>query len=94
MLIPEIIVDVHVEAISKDIINLSYDCSLAVNMLVSGAVKFLESAIPGGIKISTDNNRIDIYPERFEKMAKVYKYMSLSDIAFTDESVCAIFEII
>lgn len=93
MFIPEINVSVHVETISKDLINLSYDCSVAVTMIVSGAVKFLESAIPGGIKINTDSKRIEIYPESFEKMAKVYKYMSLSDIAFTDDAVNVAFEI-
>lgn len=93
MFIPEITVSVHIDAISKNAICLSYDCAQIATVLVSGVVESLKSAIPDGVKINPANKHIDIYPESFKKVAKVYEYISLSDIVFTDDAISILCEI-
>ena len=57
--IPAISVAVRIEAMRKDVICMSYECSKAMSLLISGAIAHIEKQIPQGIEIDTDSKRIN-----------------------------------
>lgn len=85
--LPAIGVKLHIDAMRKDVVCLSYDCSLAASMLIAGVVGYLEEKIPSGIDVNTEDKRINIYPLRFGQLERVLEYLSLSDIHFGEDGV-------
>lgn len=86
-LIPQVSVRIAVVSVCRDCIKLSYDGSIGVPLLIDGAVKIFQGGIPAGVEIDTTNRTIKLYPQQVEQLQKALKYVSLSDIAFTDDGV-------
>ena len=80
LFIPTINLTLHIDAMRKDVICLSYHCSSAVALMVAGAAEFLEKMIPNGIEILTEDKRI-------AEFSKVSTYLSLSSIQFNEKGV-------
>ena len=87
LFIPTINLTLHIDAMRKEVICLSYHCSSAVALMVAGAAEFLEKMIPNGIEILTEDKRINVFPERVAEFSKVSTYLSLSSIQFNEKSV-------
>lgn len=58
----------------------------AAALLIGGIVGFVKSNIPDGIEVNTVDKRIKIYPLQIKKLEKVFEYISLTDIYFTDDA--------
>lgn len=86
-IIPQVSVRIAVVSVFRDCIKLSYDGSTGVPLLIDGAVKMFQGAIPAGVEIDTTNRTIKLYPQQVEQLQKALKYVSLSDIAFTNDGV-------
>lgn len=82
--IPAVSLICKIEALRKDIVCLSYECSMPVSLLVAGTVGHLQRRIPDGIEINPENKRVNIYIERFDKSKKVLEHVTLSDVTFSD----------
>lgn len=80
---PSATITFHINAMRKDVVCLSYQCSTAVNLLVSGAIGHIENKIPKGVEIDTSERRINLFLERIEELEKVLKYVQLEDICFS-----------
>lgn len=85
--LPSIGVKFNIDAMRKDVVCLSYDCSVAASMLIAGAVGYLEEKIPSGIEVNIEDKRVNIYPLRFGQLERVWEYIALSDIAFGEKGV-------
>ena len=84
--IPEIAITVHIASMRSDVICLTYSCHEATALLIGGIVGFVKSNIPDGIEVNTADKRINIYPLQIKKLEKVFEYISLTDISFTDDA--------
>ena len=84
---PAIAVKFHIEAMRKDIVCMSYDCSTAASLMIAGVVAYLEEKIPSGIEVNTTDKRVNIYPQRFKQVEKALEYVALSNITFEENSV-------
>ena len=82
--IPAVSLICKIEALRKDIVCLSYECSMPVSLLIAGTVGHLQRRIPDGIEIIPEDKRINVYIERFDKFKKVLEYVTLSDVTFSD----------
>lgn len=85
--LPAIEVEIHIDALRKDVICLSYNCNAATAMMISGAVSFIEGKIPSGVEINTTDKRIIIYPQRIEKISQALDYVELNSITFNQKGV-------
>lgn len=74
--IPAIKLVAKIEAVRKDVVCMSYDCSKAVGLIVSGLVCHLEGKMPEGIEINTEDKRINLFLERINEIDKVMTYHS------------------
>ncbi len=88
VLMPEIVVKFHIEAMRKDVVCMSYDCGIAASLMIAGATAYLAEKIPSGVEVNSADKRIDIYPRRFTMLEKALEYVALSDIAFGEDAVC------
>ena len=84
---PLIAIKFRVEAVSKDILCMSYECNTPASLMIAGAVAYLEEKIPSGIEVNTTDKRVNIYLQRFKQMEKVLEYVALSEILLGDDSV-------
>jgi hypothetical protein len=84
---PNISVKFHIDAMRKDIICMSYDCGKPVSLMIAGIVAYLEEKIPSGIEVNTADKRINVYPLRFERLENVCEHVSLTNIAFQEQSI-------
>ena len=84
---PAIGVKLHIEAMRKDIICMSYECGTPTSLMIAGVVAYLEEKIPSGIEVNTSDKRVNIYPQRFKQIEKVMEYVALSNITFDDNSI-------
>lgn len=82
--IPAVSLICKIKALRKDIVCLSYECSMPVSLLIAGTVGHLQRRIPDGIEIIPEDKRINVYIERFDKFKKVLEYVTLSDVTFSD----------
>ncbi len=87
LFMPVVVVKFHVVAVGKDAVCISYDCGMAASIVIAGAVAYLQEKIPSGVEVDTSAKRMIIYPQRFKQIEKALEYVSLSDIAFEDDSV-------
>ena len=85
--IPTISVAVRIEAMRKDVICMSYECSKAISLLISGAIAHIEENIPKGIEIDIDNKRINVYPENVTELKNFLAYLSLSGVHFSESGM-------
>lgn len=88
LFVPTIRVTLKIEAVRKDVVCLSYDCSTAVSLLINGAVEHLQDKIPHGIEVKPDDKRVNIYLDRIDKLKNALDYVAPTDITFSDEEVC------
>ena len=87
MFMPNISVKFHIDAMRKDIICMSYDCGKPVSLMIAGIVAYLEEKIPSGIEVNTADKRINVYLLRFEQLKNVCEHVSLTNIAFQEQSI-------
>ena len=87
MFMPNISVKFHIDAMRKDIICVSYDCGKPVSLMIAGIVAYLEEKIPSGIEVNTADKRINVYLLRFEQLKNVCEHVSLTNIAFQEQSI-------
>ena len=85
--IPTVHVNFKVENLKKDIICISYDCSILVSLFIFGAINHLQNKIPKGIEIKSDERLINIYPKQIDRMQKLMEQVFVSDISFNEKNV-------
>ena len=86
--IPTVKVTFKVEAMRKDVVCLSYDCSTAISLLIRGAVEHLQNKMPHGIEVKPEEKRINVYLDRIDKLKSALDYVAPTDLTFTDEEAC------
>ena len=87
MFMPTVSVKLHIDAIRKDIVCMSYDCGKPASLMIAGIVAYLEVKIPSSIEVNTADKRINVYPLRFERLENVCEHVSLNNIAFQENSI-------
>lgn len=87
LFIPTITIVVKIEAMRRDVVCLSYECSKAMNLIVSGAIAHMEGKLPKGIEINTEDRRINVYPEHLAEVKKVLEYIQLEGIHINDDGI-------
>jgi len=92
--IPTVKVTFKVEAMRKDVVCLSYDCSTAVSLLIRGVVEHLQNKMPHGIEVKPDDKRVNVYLDRIDKLKNALDYVAPTDLTFTDEEVCLSFTLL
>lgn len=92
--IPTVKVTFKVEAMRKDIVCLTYDCSVPVSMIISGAVEHLQDKMPHGIEVKPEEKRVNVYLDRIDKLKNALDYVAPTDLSFGKEEVCLIFELL
>lgn len=87
MFMPTVSVKFHIDAMRKDIVCMSYDCGKPASLMIAGIVAYLEVKIPSSIEVNTADKRINVYPLRFERLENVCEHVSLTNIAFQENSI-------
>lgn len=87
LFIPPAKIAIHIDAMRKDVVCVSYQCSSAVNMLISGAVGHIGNKLPKGVEIDTEEKRINVFLEQIDELEKALKYVQLEDIRFSADGV-------
>lgn len=85
--VPTVTISVSVDKITDHHLYLSYDCSAAASMIISGVVSFLESKIPAGVKVDTASKKVYIYLDVINGLDKVLQYVTPSDIYFDTDAI-------
>ena len=57
LFIPPMVLQIHIEAMRKDVVCLSYECGTGMAMLIAGAVEHLDNKLPHGIEIKPEDKR-------------------------------------
>lgn len=92
-----VVVKLQIQDIQKDCISVSYEfnyknglINFALNVvsgLVDGFTDVVSRILPAGVEVDSNNRTIMLYPLQVEQFQKAVKYVSLSDIVFSDESI-------
>lgn len=85
--IPAIKLVAKIEAVRKDVVCMSYDCSKAVGLIIAGLVCHLEGKMPEGIEINTEDKRINLFLERINEIDKVMTCLQLNDICINEDGI-------
>ena len=80
--VPTVTISVSIDKVTDHHLYLSYDCSAAASMIISGVVSFLESKIPAGVKVDTTSKKVYIYLDVINGLDKVLQYVTPKDIHF------------
>ena len=86
--IPTVMISVSLDMVAEYQLSLSYDCSAAASMIISGALAFLESKIPAGVKVDTSAKTVYIYLDVINGLEKVLQYITPIDICFDVDAIC------
>ena len=86
--VPTVSIDLHIDAVSKNSVALSYSCSNIVHGLINGVVGFIQERIPREqIELSTDNKKVLVHLDKVEQLKKVLDVVALTDITFYSGSI-------
>lgn len=80
--VPTVTISVSVDKVTDHHLYLSYDCSAAASMIISGVVSFLESKIPAGVKVDTTSKKVYVYLDEINGLEKALQYVTPTDIHF------------
>ena len=80
--VPTVTISVSVDKVTEHHLYLSYDCSAAASMIISGVVSFLQSKIPAGVKVDTTSKKVYVYLDVINGLEKVLQYVTPTDIQF------------
>lgn len=92
--VPAVRLTVKIEALRKDVVCLSYDCSMPVSLLIAGAVGHLQNRIPEGVDIDVDGKRVNVYLQSVDKLKHLCEHVSLTDITFSENSIDVSFTLV
>jgi hypothetical protein len=84
--IPTMNITIRIEGITNDVINLSYDCSGPMSLLIAGAVGFIQESMASLIRVDTNAKRFSIYPKSIEKLKGLLEQMNLIDVSLAPNS--------
>ena len=85
--LPSLSLIINIVDIKKDCIQLSYDGSIGVPLVINRVVKIFNEIIPAGVEVDTENRMIKLYPQQVAQLQKVLEYVSLSDVVFADDGM-------
>ncbi len=80
--VPSVTISVSVDKVAEHHLYLSYDCSAAASMIISGVVSFLQSKIPAGVKVDTTSKKVYVYLDVINGLEKALQYVTLKNIQF------------
>ena len=80
--VPTVTISVSVDKVTEHHLYLSYDCSAAASMIISGVVSFLQSKIPAGVKVDTTSKKVYVYLDVINGLEKALQYVTPTDIYF------------
>lgn len=86
-ILPALEVGLHVDAVHEEEVELSYNCSVAMGLLIAGGVAYLQERIPSGVDVDTARKYIRVDLGGVEQLKKFVTKMALTDITFEKESV-------
>jgi hypothetical protein len=92
--LPGIDVKFNIEAMRKDVVCMSYECGEAASSIISGIVVYLDSNMPRGLNVKTQDKRVDVYPMNFKPLDGMWDYVTLSKITFEEKHVNLEFSIV
>lgn len=79
---PTVTISISVDRVTEHHLYLSYDCSAAASMIISGVVSFLQSKIPAGVKVDTTSKKVYVYLDVINGLEKALQYVTPTDIQF------------
>lgn len=85
--LPAMSIQVHIDSCRKDVVCLSYECSVPMSMIISGAIGHLGNKIPQGFEINTPNKRVVLYLDQIDILDKPLSYVELETISLHDNHV-------
>lgn len=85
--VPKVSVKICIEAIRDNYICLSYECGIAIDLLLSKGIEHVKGKIPKGIDIDTDKRRVDLYLEQIDALRKTTEYVTLDGIQIKEEGL-------
>lgn len=86
--VPTVSIDLHIDAVSKNFVALSYSCSNIMHGLINGVVGFIQERIPREqVEFSTDNKKVLVHLDKVEQLKKVYDVVVPTDITFCSDSI-------
>lgn len=80
--VPTVTISISVDKVTEHHLYLSYDCSAAASMIISGVVSFLQSKIPAGVKVDTTSKKVYVYLDVINGLEKALQYVTPTDIHF------------
>lgn len=84
---PPMTLQIHIEAMRKDVVCMSYECSAAMSMLIAGAVGYLDNKLPHGIEIKADDRRINLFPDYVKEIRQLMEYAQLDSIHIHEDGL-------
>lgn len=85
--VPTVTISVSVDKVTDHHLYLSYDCSAAASMIISGVVSFLQSKIPAGVKVDTTSKKVYVYLDVINGLEKALQYVTPTDICFDADAI-------
>ena len=85
--VPTVTISVSVDKLTEHHLYLSYDCSAAASMIISGVASFLQSKIPAGVKVDTSSKKVYVYLDVINGLEKVLQYVTPTDICFDADAI-------
>lgn len=79
---PTVTISISVDKVTGHHLYLSYDCSAAASMIISGVVSFLQSKIPAGVKVDTSLKKVYVYLDVINGLEKALQYVTPKDVQF------------
>lgn len=79
-LIPPMMFQLHIEAMRKDVVCMSYECGAGMAMLIAGIVEHLDNKLPHGIEIKANVKRINFFPDHMKEIRRLMEYTQLDGI--------------
>lgn len=82
--LPAMTVRVRVDECCNGVVSLSYECSAAMSMMISGAIGHLGNDFVKGVDIDTEKKRVMVRLGEIDVLEKPLKYVELDEISFYD----------
>lgn len=82
---PSMSIRPHIDECHNDVLNISYECSAPMAVIISGAVDHVGSLIPDGIDVNPTNKRVVLNLEQMDMLKKPLEFVDVEVVSFYDD---------
>lgn len=83
--VPAMSIRAHIDECQNNVLAISYECSIPMAAIISGAIGHMGNLIPDGIEVNPSSKRVVLNLEQMDMLKKPLEFVDVEVVSFYDD---------